>query len=410
MTAPLQGLKVIEIGVAMAGPYCGLIMADYGAEVVKIERRGHGDESRNWPPFFGGSVSHYFAAVNRNKKSLSIDMKTPEGAGIVRSLAGTADIVIDNFRVGALDRLGLGYEDLRKGNERLIYCRISGFGATGPRAEERANDAVMQAFAGGMSLTGEPDGGPVKMGISAADIGAGMFGATGILMALEARHRTGQGQLVDTSLLEGQIAMLANHFASYFSTGRPPPRRGSAGQGMVPYQAFHATDDWMVVASFTERMWQGVCRAVDRPELADDPRYASAKVRFENRDELIALLTGIFAGNSVDYWIGRLQGEGVPVTRVNTVDRVARDPQALARDMICTLDHPQVGPISMAGLPIKFSETPGAIRTAPPLLGQHTAEILSELGYGAAEIRQMQANGVVDIAEIDQGPAAAGEA
>jgi crotonobetainyl-CoA:carnitine CoA-transferase CaiB-like acyl-CoA transferase len=396
MTAPLDGIKVLEIGVAMAGPYCGLMLADYGADVIKVERPGSGDESRNWPPFFDGQVSHYFAAVNRNKRSLAIDMKSAEGADILRRLAAKADVVIDNFRLGVLDQLGLGYEALSKINERLIYCRITGFGASGPRSGERANDAVMQAYAGGMSLTGEPDGGPVKMGISVADIGAGMFATIGILMALQARHTTGRGQIVDTSLLEGQVAMLANHFASFFSTGHPPPRRGSGGQNMVPYQAFLAQDEWMVVASFTERMWRGVCAAIDRPEWGDDPRYHNAKVRAENREELVAKLAEVFRQQPIAYWEARLRAEGIPFTPVNTVDRVAKDEQTLARDMIVSVDHPQAGTLSLTGLPIKFAETPGAVRTAPPLLGQHSVEIARKVGLGESEVSELLRRGVLE--------------
>ncbi len=396
MAAPLAGIKVLEISVAMAGPYCGLMLADYGADVIKIERPGQGDESRAWPPFFDGKVSHYFAAVNRNKRSLAIDMKSKEGADLLRNLAASTDVVIDNFRLGVLDRLGLGYEALSRLNPGLIYCRITGFGASGPRSDERANDAVMQAYAGGMSLTGEPDGGPVKMGISVADIGAGMFATIGILMALQARASTGRGQIVDTSLLEGQVAMLANHFASYFSTGRPPPRRGSGGQNMVPYQAFLAADEWMVVASFTERMWRGVCAAIDRPEWGEDPRYCDAKVRAENREEIIGKLAEIFREKPIAYWEERLKTEGVPFTPVNTVDRVSKDEQTLAREMIVSVGHPQVGPMSLTGLPIKFTDTPGAVRTAPPLLGQHSAEIARETGLSDSEVAELLSRGVLE--------------
>jgi crotonobetainyl-CoA:carnitine CoA-transferase CaiB-like acyl-CoA transferase len=399
MAGPLHHLKVIECSIAMAGPYCGLMLGDYGADVVKIEQPGHGDESRNWPPFFSGSVSHYFAAVNRNKRSLAVDLKTPQGAAVIKKLALSADVLIDNFRLGTLDRLGFGYEQLSAANPKLIYCRITGFGATGPRAAERANDAVVQAYSGGMSLTGEPDGGPVKMGISVADIGAGLFATIGILMALEARHSTGRGQLVDTSLLEGQMAMLTNHFSSYFASGKVPPRRGSSGQGMVPYQAFHALDGWMVVAAFTDRMWCGVCNAVGRPEWGADPRYHNAAGRFENRDELIAQLADILATRTVVEWEKRLAAEGVPFTRVNTIDQVAVDEQAIARDMIQTVTHPQVGALRMVGLPVKFSGTAGDIRQSPPLLGEHSVQIVQDLGYQRSEIDAMLAQGVIASAE-----------
>ena len=407
MSGPLSHLKVVECSIAMAGPYCGLMLADYGADVVKIEQPNHGDESRNWPPFFAGSVGHYFASVNRNKRSLAVDLKSKEGAALMRKLALSADILIDNFRLGTLDRLGFGYDALSAVNKKLIYCRITGFGATGPRAAERANDAVVQAYSGGMSLTGEPEGGPVKMGISVADIGAGLFATTGILMALEARHRTGRGQIVDTSLLEGQMAMLTNHFSSYFASGKVPPRRGSAGQGMVPYQAFHALDGWMVVAAFTDRMWCGVCNAIEKPEWGTDPRYHNAAGRFENREPLIAQLAEIFATKPVDEWEKRLTAEGVPFTRVNTIDQVAVDEQALARDMIQTVEHPEVGAMKMVGFPVKFSDEASDIRHSPPLLGEHSVEIARELGYGAPEIDAMLAQGTIQAPSAKATPARA---
>ncbi len=400
--SPLSGLKVIEVALAMAGPYCGLMLADYGAEVIKVERAGRGDESRHWPPYFNDKVSHYFAAVNRNKKSIAIDLKSPEGIEVMRKLASEADILLDNFRIGVLDRLGLGYEELNKINPRLIYCSISGFGATGPRKNERANDAIMQAYSGGMNLTGYPDQPPAKMGISVADIGAGMFGTIGILMAVEARHRTGKGQRVDTSLLEGQVAMMANHYTSFFSRGTPPTRKGSSGQGMVPYQAFFAKDDWMAVASFTEVMWAGVCRAIEKPEWTDDPRYGNANVRYENRDELIGKLSDIFAQENVSYWEERMYAEGVPFTRVNSIDRVAEEEQVLARNMIRTVTHPEAGELKMAGLPIKFSDTSDDSIAPPPLLGQDSLDVLASLGYDQAATDKLIADGVIGVPQTDK--------
>ena len=400
--SPLSGLKVIEVALAMAGPYCGLMLADYGAEVIKVERAGRGDESRHWPPYFNDKVSHYFAAVNRNKKSIAVDLKSPEGIEVIRKLAKESDIMLDNFRIGVLDRLGLGYDELSKINPRLIYCSISGFGATGPRKEERANDAIMQAYSGGMNLTGYPNQPPAKMGISVADIGAGMFGTIGILMALEARHRTGKGQRVDTSLLEGQMAMMANHYTSYFSRGTPPTRKGSSGQGMVPYQAFIAKDDWMAVASFTEVMWAGVCRAVEKPEWIEHKPYSNANKRFENRDELIGKLSDIFAEENVSYWEERMYAEGVPFTRVNSIDRVAEEEQVQARDMIRTVTHPEAGELKMAGLPIKFSDTSDDSIAAPPLLGQDSADVLASLGYDQAASDKLIADGVIGVPSTDK--------
>jgi crotonobetainyl-CoA:carnitine CoA-transferase CaiB-like acyl-CoA transferase len=395
--APLQGLKVIEIGVAMAGPYCGMMLADYGADVIKVERPGKGDESRSWAPFFDGQLSHYFAAVNRNKRSLAVDLKHKEGQAIVEKLALDADVLIDNFRPGALEKLGLGYEALHRKNPRLIYCSITGFGASGPLKNERANDVAMQAYAGGMSITGEAGGGPVKMGISVADIGAGMFAATGVLLALQMRNVTGKGQRVDTSLLEGQIAMLSYHFAAYFASGKPPERKGSSAQGLVPYQAFEAKDGWMVVAVFTDRMWQDLVRAVGIPEWSDDERFSTPQRRMVNRDTIISTLTEIFKHEAVAAWRERLAPLGIPCTPVQRIDQVAKEEQVKAREMIVEIDTAASGKLHMSGVPIKFSDAAGSVRTAPPRLGEHSREIVQALGYREPEMQRLVAAGIVGV-------------
>ena len=395
--APLAGIKVIEIGLAMAGPFCGMTLGDYGAEVVKIERVGEGDESRRWPPYFPGEVSYYFAAANRNKQSLAIDLKSAEGAALLKELAAGADVLIDNYRVGAMDALGLGYEALAAINPRLIYCSISGFGPNGPRAHDRANDIFMQAFSGNMSITGEEGRGPVKAGISVADVGAGMFGVIGVLLALQARQHSGRGQRVDTSLLEGQIAMLSYHLTSFFATGRPPVRRGASSQLSVPYQAFQAKDDWVVVAAFTPRMWEGVCRAIERPQWAADERFANSGKRAANRNTLIPMLGEVFATRTVEDWVTRLSAEGVPCTSVNSIDKVVADPQVAARDMIVEVDHPTIGRYRMAGLPIKLSENPGSVKTPPPMLGEHSRQVLAGLGLSQERIDSLIKSGVIGI-------------
>lgn len=394
--APLAGITVLEVGVAMAGPFCGMTLGDYGADVIKVERIGEGDESRSWlnDPF-PGKFSSYFAAANRNKRSLAIDLKHRDGVAILKQLAARADVLIDNFRVGALEKLGLGYDALAAANPRLVYCSISGFGPNGPRAHDRANDIFMQAYAGLMSITGEEGRGPVKAGISVADITAGMFGAIGVLLAIEARHRTGRGQRVDTSLLEGQVAMLAQFVTGYFASGRIPVRRGTSSQLGATYQAFQATDDWVVVAAFTQRMWRGVCRAVERTEWADDPRFESKEKRSANRETLIPMLAARFATRRVDEWIERLSAEGVPCSSVNSIDKVVIDEQVRAREMIVEVEHAIAGKIRMAGLPVKLSGNPGAVRRPPPLLGEHSAQILLETGMGADDIEALFRQGVV---------------
>jgi crotonobetainyl-CoA:carnitine CoA-transferase CaiB-like acyl-CoA transferase len=397
MANPLSQIKVVEISLAMAGPFCGMMLGDYGADVIKIERVGHGDDSRAWPPYFHGGMSHYFASANRNKKSVALDLKDPEGVEVVKRLIAEADVVIDNYRYGALARAGLDYQTLAAENPRLIYCSISGFGASGPRRDEPANDLFMQAFSGGMSITGEIGGGPVKMGLSVADIGAGMLGAIGILMALESRHQTGRGQRVDTSLLEGQIAMLSYHLTRYFATDLVPGPGGSGSQVGVPYQAFRSADDWLVVAAFNERMWQGFCSAVDKPEWANDPRFAKSDNRADNRDLLVGMISETLVARPAREWVGRLEAVGVPCTLVNRIDQIVTDEQVLSRDMVVEMDVPDLGRIKVAGLPLKFSDTPGRLGRHPPHLGEHTYEVLQELGYDMPRIDALAGRGAIGM-------------
>jgi crotonobetainyl-CoA:carnitine CoA-transferase CaiB-like acyl-CoA transferase len=394
---PLGGIKVVEIGVAMAGPFCAMMLADYGAEVIKVERVGVGDDSRGWPPYFYDTLGYYFAAANRNKKSVALDLKSAEGVEVARRLIAEADVVVDNYRVGALDRAGLGWDALSALNPRLIYCSISGFGATGPRSGEPANDLFMQAYSGGMSVTGEVGGGPVKMGLSVADLTAGMLGTIAVLMALEARHRTGRGQRVETSLLEGQVAMLSYHLTRFFAVGEVPGPSGSGALGNPTYRAFRASDDWIIISAFNERMWRDLCRVLERPEWADDPRFCDARQRAANRDLLIGMINEVMAGDTIANWQTRLKAGGVPCSPINRVDTIVTEEQVHARDMIVQLELPGLGPMRMAGLPLKFSETPGRLDLHPPRLGQHTAEVMRRLGYGDAAIEDFGARGVVGL-------------
>jgi len=394
MTAPLAGIKVVEISVAMAGPFCGMLLGDYGADVIKIERTGVGDDSRAWSPYFHGAMGYYYASANRNKRGMALDLKTEEGVRIARALIEDADVLVHNYRVGALERLGLDYESLSRVNPRLIYCAISGFGATGPLSKEPANDLFMQAYAGSMSITGDPEGSPAKMGMSVADVGGGMFGAIGVMMALETRHRTGRGQRVDTSLLEAQF------FTRYFSSGEVPGPSGSGALTSPTYRAYQASDQWIVISAFNQRMWKGLCAALEQPAWLEDSRFIDPQMRALNRPLLIKLIGAEIIKQPLSYWEKRLKENDVPCSPVNTIDKVVEQPQVLARDMVQEIELEGLGMMSMAGLPIKFSESPGSVRLPPPRLGQHTAEILTEMGYAQEQINVLAEQGAIGL---DQG-------
>lgn len=401
----LSGIKVLDLGRALAGPMCGLMLADLGAEVIKIEPPGLGDDSREWPPLQNGQ-SCYFMSFNRNKRSIVLDLSTPAGKEIFLGLVRDADIVVENFRAGVMDRLGLGYEALRETNGRLIYCSITGFGRTGPRRDEPATDVYMQAFAGLMSLTGEPGGPPLRIGVSLCDVTAGIFAAYGVLAALQARHKTGAGQLVDTSLLEGQMAYLSYLIPSYFSTGVVPRPQGAGHPSIMPYGAFQAKDGWVALATFNDRLWQRAARGLGLEELAHDERFDTNPKRLARKEELTLILTERFLTRTVDEWVSIMQALDVPLAPVHTLDKLCADPQVAAREMVQEIDHPHAGPVKVFGFPVKLGQTPCELRYPPPTLGEHTHAVLQEAGYSHAQIAAFQAQHAIPESAIE--PSSAG--
>jgi crotonobetainyl-CoA:carnitine CoA-transferase CaiB-like acyl-CoA transferase len=395
VAGPLAGLLVLDLTRALSGPFATMVLGDLGADVIKVEDIWHGDDTRRWGPPFQGDDAAYFLSVNRNKRGLSVNMKAPAGRDIVRRLAAGSDILVENFRPGTAARLGVGYAELARDNPGLIYASISGYGQTGPSAHLPGYDAVAQAVSGMMSVTGEPDGEPVRSGTSSADVGAGMWALIGILAALHARETTGQGQLVDVSLLDGQLAWLTYVAGKYFATGATPGRHGSAHESLTPYQVFPTADAPLMVAVGSDGLWRRFTSATGLDELADDPRYATNPDRVRNRDTLIPLLTETLAAKGCAEWTDLLNAAGVPAGPVNTVPAALAQPQVAARDMVVEVEHPVAGTLKMLGSPLKLSAQPASIRRPPPVLGEHTDEVLAEAGYTPAQIAELRQAGVV---------------
>lgn len=393
---PLEGIRVLDLTRALAGPYCTMFLGDMGAEVAKIEQPNVGDDSRGWGPPFVKNESAYFLAVNRNKKSLVIDMKTREGVELVRRLAGTADVLIENFRPGTMERFGLSEPGLRALNPRLIYASLSGFGADGPMKDWPGYDLIIQAWGGFMSITGRPDGEPTKVAVAIIDIVAGLMLGKAIIAALFARERTGLGQKIDTSLLEAEVACLIPYGSDYLVSGKVPGRSGNAHPNIVPYQSFSTQDGYLVVGAASEGNWQRLCQAIDKPELANDPRFAKNALRVANRKELIGILTEVFLKRDTAGWMKILGDAGIPCAPVKTIDQVFADPQVLHRDMLIEVEHPTAGTVRMAGMPLKFSNTPTTVRLPPPLLGQHTEEVLAAwLAVHRDEIEELKRKHII---------------
>lgn len=372
-----------------------MILADLGARVIKIEHPVRGDDTRHWGPPFVGNESAYFLSINRNKESLTLDFKQPEGQKILAALLERSDVVVENFRPGTLDPIGLDGATLRKRHPRLVYCSISGYGHTGPRRDEAGYDAVIQGEGGLMSITGDADGPSYRLGVAISDIVAGMFAAHGVLAALLAREETGEGQIVDIGMLDGAAALLTYQAGNYFATGETPRRLGNRHPTIVPYEVFDAADGELVVAVGNDAIWRTFCNVAGLDDVLADERFANNTGRLQNYEALKPILSRLFATRTRDQWLRLLRDAGVPCGSVRDVPEVLADPQLKERAMVAELHHSTVGPINVIGSPIKLSATPPSLRTPPPTLGQHRESILSELGYDRQSIVALQTAGVI---------------
>ncbi|USZ73484.1 CaiB/BaiF CoA transferase family protein [Natronosalvus halobius] len=393
-SGPLDNVTVLDASRVLVGPFCTMQLGDLGADVIKVERPSGGDQTRHWhPPTYGDSdESAYYVSINRNKRSIALNLASKEGQSVFRELAAEADVLVENFRVGKMDEWGLGYDNLRKHNPDLVYCSLSGYGEWGPEKDRPAYDIIIQAEGGLMSITGEEDGMPVRVGVALADISAGMYATQAILAALLERELgDGTGQKIDVSLLDSQVAWMTYMASNYFATGDSPVRMGSKHPTIVPYQAFETSDGYVAVAVASENIWPNFCRALDRGDLVDDTRFETNTDRVTNRDELDALLADEFAAYETDEVIEILRNHDVPASTVRNMAEVFDSPQVEARGMRTSINHPTAGEIKMPGSPMHFSRTPTDVRQHPPLLGEHTAEVLGEFGYSRAEIDQLVA-------------------
>lgn len=395
MPGSLSAVTVIDFTRVLSGPYCTMVLADHGARVIKLEHPVRGDDTRHWGPPFLGAESAYFLSINRNKESVTLDFKQPEGQRVLEQLLARADVVVENFRPGTLDAVGFGAADVLSRHPRLVYCSISGYGHTGPRRDEPGYDAVMQAEGGLMSITGESDGPALRLGVAITDIVSGLFAAQGVMSALIAREKTGLGQQVDIGMLDATAALLTYQAGNYFATGHVPGRMGNRHPTIVPYESFHAADGEFVIAGGNDEIWRRLCQVIGRPELADDPRYRSNADRVTHYDAVKAELERALQGRSREEWVHLLTDAGVPCGSVREISEVLADPQIVAREMVREVAHPTVGATRVINSPVKMSATPTSVRTAPPILGQHTSSVMRELGYDDRQIETLKAARVI---------------
>jgi len=401
--AALKDIRIVDITRAMAGPYCTMMLGDFGADVIKVERPGSGDESRGWgPPFVGDAYgpypgeSAYFLSANRNKRSLTVNLKDPTGLEIIQKLVQVSDVFIENFRTGVLDKMGLGFEKLKVRNPGLIYCSVSGYGRTGPYQERPGYDAIIQAEGGMMSITGPKEGPPSRVGIPIIDITSGMFASSAILAALLERSESGQGQHIDVSLLDTQTALLANVASNYLVGGEPPKRVGNAHPNIAPYEPFQAKDKGFVLGAANQRQWEKLCDTLQQPDLKSDPRFLTNQDRVKNRADLIEALNGVFKIKNADDWLDQIQGAGLPCGPINTVPEVFQHPQREERGLVQEVQHTTAGKVTLTGFPYTLSRTPAETHHPPPILGEHNREILMDLlGYSQKEMDHMSDEGII---------------
>jgi crotonobetainyl-CoA:carnitine CoA-transferase CaiB-like acyl-CoA transferase len=392
---PLAGIRVVDLTRILAGPLCAMMLGDMGADVVKVEPPGAGDDTRTWgPPFVAGEAA-YFLGINRNKRSLTLNLAAPAGQAVLRELLARADVVIDNFKLGTLTKWGFSDAWFDANAPRLVRCQITGYGSSGPKAQLPGYDFILQAESGLMSICGPADGGPTKYGVAIVDVCTGMLACNSILAALNARGRTGRGQKVEVSLYESSLAMLVNVAANVLVTGKGGGRFGNGHPSIVPYTTYAAADAMMALAVGNDTQFAKAAAVLGHPEWAHDPRFATNRARVENRGLIDGLIGEALAGDTADAWLARLKGVGVPCGRINTVAQALDDPQTAARRMVEAVPHATIGELKMLGIPFKFSDTPAAVRRPPPLLGEHTDEVLGELGMDAAAIIALRSEKVV---------------
>ena len=395
MSMPLEGIRVLDLSRILAGPFCTMMLGDMGAEVIKVENPVGGDDTRGWPPFYDGGESSYFQSVNRNKKSLTLNLKAEEGKAILKGLVEKSDVLIQNFRPGAIERLGFDWDTCHALNPRLIYASVSGYGQSGPSKERPAYDILLQGEGGLMSITGAEGGGGFKTGIAIADLTTAMFATQGILLAIIARERTGEGQYVDTAIQDGQAALMSHAAGNFFATGTPPGRLGNRHPSIAPYRDFPCSDGELIVAAANDSLWQRFARAIGRADLADDSKWDTNAARVSGRDELEAEIEETMRARTRAEWAEIVSDAGVPCGPVRTIEELCADPQIHHREMVVEMEHARTGALKVMGNPMKLSDTPGELRMPPPLLGEHTEEVLSGLlGKSDGEIAALKEKGV----------------